>query len=182
MRMDRGTSSLAAGAVGVGIGLLANFARKAAVQAPTAFSGDWAQALANEHKAALKIFDALEKTTERDVGKRTMLLTQLKHAVGKHAFQEENTIYPALRDHGLAEAEGSLEKEHADVKHFFFRLTEMERSDPEWLPTLRAFRAAIEPHMIEEEKVVFPQLQSKLSEGENHALFKAMNQEGFKLA
>ena len=183
MQMHNGKSSLAtSAALGLGVGLLANVARKVAMQAPTAMQKDWVEALAAEHKAALKIFDALEKTAEDDVGKRTTLLSHLKHAIGKHAFEEENTIYPALRDHGLAPSEAELTKEHADVKHFLFRLTEMKRSDPKWLPTLRELRGAIEAHMTEEEKVIFPQLRNKLSEEENHALAKAMNKEGFKLA
>jgi hemerythrin superfamily protein len=176
-------SSLALGAaLGLGAGLVANLVRKTAVQAPTMFGGDWADALALEHRAALKIFDALETTSEDDAGKRTMLLTQLKHTIGKHAFQEENAIYPALREHGLAPAEKDLAGEHDDVKHFLFRLSELDRSDPQWLPTLRSLRAAIEPHMREEEQTIFPQLRDKLGEEGNRHLTAAMNREGFKLA
>lgn len=183
MRMHSGKSSMATGAaLGLGMGLLANVARKVAMQTPTAMARDWVEALAAEHKAALKIFDALEKTGNDDVGKRTTLLSHLKHAIGKHAFAEENTIYPALRDHGLAPSEAELTREHADVKHFLFQLTEMKRGDPQWLPTLRQLRAAIEPHMTEEETNIFPQLRARLSDEENHALAKAMNKEGFKLA
>jgi len=183
MPTQQAKSSLAlSAALGLGAGLLANIARKAAVQMPTMMAKDWAEALALEHEAALRIFDAIENTDDDDVGKRTILLTQLKHAIGKHAFQEENVIYPALREHGLGQEEEELAKEHADVKHFLFRLTELERNDPEWLPTVRSLRAAIEPHMTEEEETIFPQLRSKLSEEENRALAGAMNREGFKLA
>jgi hemerythrin superfamily protein len=176
-------SSLAlTAALGVGAGLLANMARKAAVQAPTALAADWAEALAAEHRAALAIFDALAATDEDETGRRTTLLTQLKHAIGKHAFQEENAIYPALRDHGLAPAEAELTQEHADVKHFLFQLSAMGASDPQWMPTVRALRAAVEPHMAEEENEIFPQLRDRLSEDENRALARAMNREGYKLA
>ena len=97
--------TIAIGAVGgVAAGLLANLARKAAVQAPSALAGNWDKALAAEHAAALKIFDLLEKTTEEDPVKRASLLAQLKHTVGKHAWQEENVIYTMMRDHGLTEA------------------------------------------------------------------------------
>lgn len=146
------------------------------------FGGDWADALALEHRAALKIFDALEQTSEDEVRQRTALLTQLKHALGKHAFQEENAIYPALREHGLVPAENHLSAEHADVKHFLFQLSELERGDPQWLPTLAALRAAIEPHMVEEEQTIFPQLRGKLGAEGNRHLSAVMNREGFKLA
>lgn len=178
---SRSTLALTA-ALGIGAGLLANMARKVAVQAPTALADDWTKALAAEHRAALAIFDRLEATHDDDSGKRTTLLAQLKHAIGKHALQEENAIYPALREHGLAPEEAELNQEHADMKHFLFQLSVMDRDDGQWLPTLRALRAAIEPHMAEEENEVFPRLRDRLSEDENHALARAMNKEGFKLA
>lgn len=183
MTSHQTTSSLAVGAAfGLGAGLLANLARKAAVQTPAIRAKDWAEALALEHRATLEIFDAIEKTTERDTGKRATLLSQLKHAINKHAFQEENVVYPALREHGLGPAEEELAREHADVKHFLFQLSELDRSDPEWLQKVRSLRAAIEPHMAEEEETIFPQLRSKLGDEGNRALAKAMNREGFKLA
>ena len=71
---------------------------------PSVLAGGWDAALAAEHKAALALFDKLEATEDHDVAKRTILLTQLKHAIGKHALQEENAIYAMMRDCGLEEA------------------------------------------------------------------------------
>ncbi len=62
-------------ALGVGVGLLANLVRKAAVQAPTMLAGRWDKALAAEHRAALAIFDLIEQTDEKDAARRTLLLT-----------------------------------------------------------------------------------------------------------
>jgi hemerythrin superfamily protein len=169
-------------AIGLGAGLLANVARKTVVQAPTLFAGNWADALAAEHAATLELFDALEDTTTEDAGERTAFLTQLKHVLGKHALQEENAIYPALRLHGLADHSDELNKEHALVKSYLYELTEMKRSDPAWLPKAGELRRALEPHMREEEQTVFPSLRAKLSEDENKRLTSAMNKEGFKLA
>jgi len=169
-------------ALGLGAGLLANLTRKLAVQAPTALAGEWHEALAKEHAATLLILEKIEKTRSSDVAKRTLLLTQLKHALGKHAFQEENSVYPALREHGLLQSEEELTSEHAEVKFFLHRLTTLERSHPEWLPTVRELHAALEAHMEDEENNVFPQLHSKLSEEENAALTRSMNREGLKLA
>jgi hemerythrin-like domain-containing protein len=169
-------------AVGVAAGLLANLARKAAVQAPTAMAGNWDEALAAEHAAALKIFDLLEQTGDDQAGRRTTLLTTLKHAIGKHAWQEENVVYPMLRDEGLAEAADHLNHEHGYVKQYFFDLTEMSRSDPAWLPKLKEFRGMIEKHMREEEQELFPKLRGQLSDDQNKHVTAAMNKEGFKLA
>ncbi|NJR77138.1 hemerythrin domain-containing protein [Sphingomonas sp. 36D10-4-7] len=169
-------------AAGVATGLLANLVRKAVVQAPTALAGSWDQALAAEHAAALKIFDLIEKTDDDATARRSFLLMQLKHAVGKHAFQEENVVYAMMRDQGLTEAADHLNHDHGYVKQYFFDLTEMPKDDPAWLPKVREFRGMIETHMREEEDELFPRLRSQLSEKQNRHVTAAMNKEGLKLA
>lgn len=175
--------SVAIGAAsGVVAGLLVNLVRKAAVQAPTVMAGNWDQALAAEHAAALKIFDLLEKTTQKDTGRRSFLLMQLKHAIGKHAFQEENVVYAMMRDQGLTEAADHLNHEHGYVKQYFFDLTEMAKGDAAWLPKLKEFRGLIEKHMRDEEDDLFPKLRDQLSDAQNKHITAAMNKEGLKLA
>ena len=169
-------------AAGVAAGLLINLARKAAVQGPTVLAGEWDQALAAEHKAALGIFDLLEKTSDDQGGRRTVLFTQLKHALSKHALQEENAVYATLRDEGLAEAADHLNHDHGYVKQFLFDLTEMPRTDPAWLPKLKEFHGLIKEHAREEEEEVFPKLRGMMNEAQNKHLTAVMNKEGFKLA
>lgn len=177
-----GTAVAIGAGVGLVAGLLANVARKAVVQSPTALSGNWDEALATEHKMALSIFDLLEKTTDSQSGRRSFLLMQLKHALGKHAFQEENTVYAMMRDKGMTEGADHLNHEHGYVKQFLFDLTEMERGDPRWLPKLKEFRTQIEEHVREEEQELFPKLRGQLSDAENTHLTLQMNKEGLKLA
>ena len=177
-------AGLVAGAVGAGVvtGILAMIGRKVAVQAPTYLAGEWDEALAAEHKATLKLFDALEATDETNTTKRSMLLTQLKHALAKHALEEENAIYPALRESGEIEGADELNHEHGYVKQYLYELGNMEKSGPAFLVTLAKFRTDIEDHMREEEQVLFPALRAKLSPERNKQLSNAMNKEGFKLA
>jgi len=169
-------------AAGLATGLLANIVRKAAVQAPTIAAGQWDKALAAEHAAALKLFDLLEKTDEQATARRAFLLMQLKHAIGKHAFQEENVVYAKMRDEGLTEAADHLNHEHGYVKQYFFDLGEMPKNDPAWLPMLKKFRALIEQHMREEEEELFPRLRGQLSDAQNRHITTMMNKEGLKLA
>ena len=177
-----GRSVVWGAAAGLAVGLLANLARKAAIQAPTAMAGNWDQALAAEHAAALKIFDLLEKTDTDDTRRRSFLLMQLKHAIGKHAFQEENVVYAMMRDQGLTEAADQLNHEHGYVKQYFFDLTELAKDDRAWLPKLKEFRELIEKHMRDEEDDLFPKLRGQLSDAQNKHITAAMNKEGFKLA
>lgn len=173
-----------AGAAGVGIalGLLAALGRKAAVQAPTALAGDWATALAAEHKVALALFDKLEATEPGATAKRAALLAQLKHALARHALEEENVIYPALRQTGRTAEADELNAEHGYVKQYLYELENSPKGTPEWLAKLRQFRSEIEDHMREEEDKLFPALRGELTDEQNKALAAAMNKEGFKLA
>lgn len=177
-----GTAVAIGAGVGLATGLIANLVRKAVVQGPTALAGNWDQALAAEHKAALALFDLIQKTTDKQTGRRSFLLMQLKHALGKHAFQEENTVYAMLREEGLTEAADHLNHEHGYVKQFLFELTEMPKGDPAWLPKVAEFRTQIEQHMREEEDDLFPKMRGMLTEEQNKHLTLQMNKEGLKLA
>jgi len=169
-------------AAGVAVGVAAMIGRKVAVQAPTLLAGDWDEALAAEHAAVIKIFDALETTTTKNTTKRTVLLGQMKHALAKHALQEENAVYPALRDSGETEAADHLNHDHGYVKQYLYELSNCPKDSPRFLEIVRKFRADLEKHVREEEDVLFPALKAQLSDEKNKLLTKAMNLEGFKLA
>jgi hemerythrin superfamily protein len=171
-----------AAAAGVAVGVAAMIGRKVAVQAPTALAGEWDAALAAEHAAVAKLFDALEETTSKNATKRSMLLAQLKHALAKHALQEENTIYPALRDAGQTEAADGLNKDHGYVKQYLYELTNCPKESEAFLSILRRFREDLDRHVREEEDTLFPALKAQLSVEANRKLTVAMNKEGFKLA
>jgi len=176
------TALWGAAAAGVAVGVAAMIGRKAAVQAPTALAGDWDVALAAEHKAVIKIFDTLEGTTTTNSTKRVLLLAKLKHALAKHALQEENTIYPALRDAGKTEEADGLNKDHGYVKQYLYELENCPKDSDTFLSILRRFRTDLEKHVREEEDTLFPGLKAQLSSEANKKLTFAMNKEGFKLA
>jgi len=178
-----GTGKLiAAGAAGLAVGLAANVARKFAVQAPTMLAGDWDEALKAEHQLTLKVFDAIEATTEKNTTKRATLLMNLKHMLAKHAMEEENAVYPALRDAGEAESADHLNNDHGYVKQYLYDLTMMAKDSPAWIAKVRQFRTDVEKHIREEEDTLFPRLKAKLTPEQNKALTTAMNKEGLKIA
>lgn len=182
--MDAGTGAvLGAAAVGLAAGLAANLGRKAVKQGVmTASHGDWASALAAEHAQLLKLFDQMEATGPEDERKRSTILAAMKMALLKHSVQEENTVYPALRDAGEVSGADELNHEHGYVKQYLYDLEMMDKASPEFLPTVAKFRADIEDHMREEENDLYPRLRAKLSDAENRKLTLAMNKEGFKVA
>lgn len=180
---NRTGTALLAGGAGLLLGLIANPARKLAVQSPAMMKGKaWDEALAAEHKATLGVIDLLEATGPEDVARRSLHLTQLKHMLGKHSFAEENTVYAMMRQRGLLEPAKELNEDHAEVKRLLFELTETPKDDPLWMTKVSELRSALEEHMREEEEEHFPALRRALSEEENAQLAKAMNKESLKLA
>ena len=173
---------LGAAAAGLAAGLAVNLGRKAAVQAPSALGGDWFEALKGEHKAALALFDAMESTLDSQKHRRSVLLIQIRHALSRHAFTEENVVYPALREAGDKEAADKLNHEHGYVKDYLYQLENMANTDPGFLPKLRAFRRDLESHIREEEERIFPALHGKLPPEKNKAITSAALKEGFRMA
>ena len=169
-------------AAGAALGVAAMIGRKAVVQAPTLMAGDWDVALAAEHKATLNVFDTLQATTSKNSAKRSMLLANLKHMLSKHAFQEENVVYPALRDSGQTEAADHLNSDHGYVKQYLYELTNCPKSSDRFLEILAKFRTDFEKHIREEEDELFPALKGQLSDESNRTLTVSMNKEGFKMA
>ena len=173
------TSKVVTAAVGgLVVGLMANAGRKVAMQMMDASYGEWDEILKAEHDATLMIFDKLQETRPDETTKRTMLLHQLKHALTKHALEEENVIYPTMRENGLTEEADELNNDHGYVKQFLFELGKMEPSDQTWGSKVAEFRRRVETHQREEENTLFPQLRDKLSPEANTAMTTALNKEG----
>lgn len=179
-RSDTRTALLGAG-LGAGAAILGIFGRKLAMQATTMLAGDWDEALAAEHKATLAVFDKLLALGPKDTVRCNLLLGHLKHALSRHALEEENAIYPAMRDAGLKPDADKLNADHGYVKQYLYDLTNI--TDPESFQSLlKEFRKEISRHIKEEETMLFPRLKARLDADANKALTIAMNKEGLKLA
>ncbi|HTU12562.1 MAG TPA: hemerythrin domain-containing protein [Allosphingosinicella sp.] len=176
-----GTLALAAVA-GAAVGLAATFGRKFVVQTIAAQAGDWDEVLKQEHQLVLALFDQIEATTDKQVHARMHLLGKIKNALAKHALEEENAVYPALRESNNAHDADALNGEHGYVKTFLYELENMPAASPDWLARVRTFRAMLEEHIRMEEDEVFPALKAAMDEAGNAKLSAAMLKEGLKLA
>lgn len=167
---------------GLVVGLMANAGRKVFTQLMDARNGAWDEILTAEHDATLMIFDKIEETTSENTMKRKLHLMQLKHALSKHAHEEENVVYPTMREFGLAEEADDLNRDHGYVKQFLFELEKMDAADPAWMTKLKEFRTQIEEHMRQEEDELFPKLRERLDEAGNKTVTAALNKEGMAAA
>jgi len=170
-----------AAAVGVVAGLALNPLRKFALQHAEAAFGDWDEVLKLEHRAVDALFKLLEQTDGTDKRKRTLLLSKIAYALNKHALQEENVVYPALREEDRPSAE-HLAAEHAEIKAYIFELEKMEKDDAAWLTKVRDFHTLIQRHVEQEETEAFPKMKASLSKADNDQLGRRMHVEGMKLA
>ena len=173
---------IGAAIAGMAIGLFANYGRKAVMQGMEATAGDWDEILSAEHEMALAIFDKMLATDPSQTFKRKMLLTKLTHALDKHAHQEEMVVYPALREANEAADADRLEHEHGQVKTFLYELANMPADAPNWLETVREFRAAVSSHAHMEEEQVFPAFKQGLTEAQNAKITSMVNRDGFWMA
>ena len=177
-----GRSALVGLGAGLGLALLGTAGRKLMVQGTSALAGSWDEALKHEHKSALALFDRLAQTKDSEKIKRTILLSKLKHALGKHAFEEENVVYPAMRDAGMEAEADELNKDHGYVKQYLYDLAQLTDDHMAFQTKVAEFRADIRKHMAEEEEDLFPRLRSRLTDKANRSLGMKMNREGLKLA
>ncbi len=179
---DNAGALIGAAMAGAAVGLAANVGRKLFVQFGASPGSDWLDSLKAEHEMALAIFDKIEATDDEQTMMRSHLLTKLKYALTKHALEEENVVYPALRQANETEEADELNSDHGYVKTYLYELENLPNDDPQWIARVRDFRAMIEEHMREEENEIFPRLRSRLSDEQNAKLTSAMNKEGFKFA
>ena len=176
----QGGALAAAAVAGAAVGLAANYGRKFIMQGLG--TADWADALKVEHDMALGIFDKIAATSDDQTTTRSALLAKLKYALDKHAHQEENVIYPALREANSAHDADALNGEHGYIKTYLYELETMPNDSPEWLARVRDFRTMIEEHMRMEEDEVFPKFRDGLTEEQNAKLSAMMHKEGIKMA
>jgi hemerythrin superfamily protein len=178
-----GTGAIVGAAVaGAAVGVAATIGRKLFVQFASGATGDWLEALRAEHQTALALFDKLQATDRSQTVIRSHLLSKLKQALGKHANEEENVIYPALREAGERRDADHLNADHGYVKTYLYELEGMDADDPAFLARVADFRSMLEKHMREEENEIFPGLKARISEDKNDELTALLNKEGFKFA
>ena len=177
-----GGALIGAALAGAAIGFAANYGRKFLMQGLEAMAGDWDEVLAAEHDMALAIFDKMLATDETQSFKRKMLLMKLTHALDKHAHQEEMVVYPALRQAGIEVEADQLEQEHGQVNTYLYELNKIGTTAPNWLETVREFRALISRHAHMEEEEVFPAFKRDLADDQNAEITSLVNRDGFWMA
>lgn len=130
--------------------------------------------LKNDHRQVEKLFKEIEKGN----GNREQLFKELKNSLDVHAEIEEKLFYPAVRDakqtHDIVIE--SFE-EHKQVKMVLMDLENADKSTEHWLAGVKVLMEDVQHHVGEEEKDLFPKVESKvLSKEELEDLGSRMEQ------
>jgi len=173
---------IGAAIAGAAMGFAAHISRKAIIQGMEASAGDWFDMLRKDHDEIQKNVEQMLATDESQTWKRSMLLMKLAHKLDKHAYEEENVVYPALRDDNDTIEADQLDTEHGHVKTLIFDLKQMDSDSPLWLETVRKLRDSLDEHIRMEEERVFPKLKQDLDEEQNATLTTMVNKAGFMMA
>jgi hemerythrin superfamily protein len=179
---DHAGPLIGAALAGAAVGFAANIGRKFAMQGMEAAAGDWFEMLKKDHDEIQKVLEQMLATDETQTWKRSMLLMKAAHKLDKHAFEEENVIYPALRDDDDTIEADQLDTEHGHVKTMLFDLKQMDADSPNWLEKVRKLRDMVNQHIRMEEEEVFPRLMSDLDEEKSAKLTMMVNKAGLHLA
>ena len=107
--------------------------------------GDPFDALAQDHRKVLALFERIEATENSAVARRAAMLFQAKRMLTAHALAEEDVIYPMMHDYAQRpEQAKQLYHEHAEVKIRLFELEHKAKDDPSWIEDLRSLHQLVQ--------------------------------------
>lgn len=146
------------------ISVAAVFAPFAKVEAQSQLPGgatDVLTLLENEHRAALGLIDQIIASS--DAQQRGRLLRQLADALTIHNANEENIVYPAIRDAAhKADDAATLYHQQDDAKVVIARLMLQPKDDASFIDGVKSLRGALAAHIHQEETIDFPAVRAAL--------------------
>ena len=135
-------------------------------------------ALAQDHKKVLALFEALEATDDKAIARRNAMLLQIKRMLTAHALAEEDIVYPMLHDDAHRHDEAKkMYRDHAEMKVKLFELEHKAKDDPSWMADLKALHRIVETHAREEEQTEFPKLRAALDQQQRANLLGEVSRE-----
>jgi hemerythrin superfamily protein len=168
--------------LGFAAGLAASVGAKAASQAASAGGkSDWLSTIVSEHEEIERLVDQMLAAPEKDAGKRERAGAALAKLIARHAFVEEQAIYPSLLDSGAGDSARQLAGEHFDLRAKLNRLEDAAEDADAWLAALKALGGTLKTHHRAEEDVMFPAHRSQLSPADNAKISRAMGKARAKL-
>ncbi len=120
-----------------------------------------------------KLFRAYAAASKKDASTRANIYAQLATELTIHAQLEEELVYPAamaIKKKDAQEDVFEALEEHAIVKTLISQLDRMSPDDPSFDAKVTVLHEAVEHHVAEEEKTMFPNLERDLPSEELNAM------------
>jgi len=132
---------------------------------------DFFKLLKDDHKEAKAAFKTLLKNDEIDRDETTVLCEKLI----LHTEMEEKYLYPVMESYKeTQELSEEAELEHTEAKKFIKSLLGSKLDDTEYKVKLEMLQLAIEHHIDEEEKELFPLAEKRLSKNQIQEITEKM--------
>lgn len=117
-----------------------------------------------EHRAALSLVSRMIATT--DGRQRAAMLSRLGAALTIHNANEENIVYPAIRDAAHRPSDATmLYHQQDDAKVVIAQLTMLGPTSAAFTDLVRTLQTALRAHIHQEETVDFPAVRTALGPG-----------------
>ena len=118
--------------------------------------------LKDQHRAVEKLFEQLEKTSDRSVKKRQQIFDQLADELAVHAEVEEKLFYPAAHVDDMTDKLLKALEEHLAAKRLIADLLISEPDHPTYMAKVLVLKQLVESHVEEEETVIFKEARKNL--------------------
>lgn len=116
------------------------------------------EVLKKDHRTVEKLFADIKSA--RTVGEKKGILYELISEFEAHSSGEEMIVYPVLKDNPeLSEEAQHSYAEHDKARDLIKELSLLSEKDQKWESTLRELNEAIDQHVQEEERSIFPKMQ-----------------------
>lgn len=184
LETGRGPMATLAGValLGFAAGVAASLSKRAATEVAISAVDDWVEALSIEHRQIEELFEQILSAGETEALKRSKLFRKLDRALSRHAFAEEQVVYPTLGEHGSEADARRLSGDHFDQRALLHAIDVLDRNDPNWREQLRKLYKAFAAHAYDEDHVVYPNLRARLSPEDNARLHRDLAKRSARLA
>lgn len=123
---------------------------------------DAIELLTRDHREIEDLFDRIA-VVDRDA-ERSELFEELSRALTVHSRIEEDHFYRAFREPEVAPLLHEFRVAHEEVRGHLWRLSLLEPSDEEFESRLEHLHKAVELHVADEERMLFPRIRQLSSE------------------
>jgi len=184
LETGRGPMATLAGValLGFAAGVAASLSKRAVTEVAIGAIEDWVEALAVEHRQIESLFEQILSAGETEAVKRAKLFRRLDRALSRHAFSEEQVVYPTLSEHEADADARRLSADHFDQRALLHGIEALDRNDPTWREAVRKLYKAFAIHAHHEDHEVYPALRARLSPEENARLHRDLAKRSARLA